>query len=146
MGRKDSSVGARLRKKVDEFALLQGKTTRDVLAEAGVTQYVWSNGLASHRGPRIADLGAVANALNVKLYQLCHDKDGMILAPEDDVTFGDRVDGFLGTMGWGRNDLGEKLGLSPRRLEAILEAKNPGVNVVKRIAEALEITVDELLA
>jgi transcriptional regulator with XRE-family HTH domain len=145
MGRKDSSVGARLRKKVDELASLQGKTTRDVLAEAGVTQYVWDNGLASHRGPRIADLGAVANALTVQLYQLCHDKDGMILAPEDDLTFGDKVDGKLGNKGWGRNDLAVQLGLTPRRLEAILDAKNPGVKAVKRIAEALEVTVDELL-
>lgn len=146
MGRKDSSVGARLRKKVTVLAALNGKTVSDVLADAEISHYVWDNGLAAQGGPRISELCALAVALDVQLYELVHDEDGMITADKLDVTLGDRVDGFLGTKGLGRNDLGIQLGLTPRRLEAILDARNPGVKIVKRIAEALEITVDELLA
>ena len=146
MGRKDSSVGARLRRKVKGLADAQRKTIAGLLTKAGVTPYVWNNGLAARRGPRITDLCAVANALDVQLYELVHDELGMITTPEgDDVTFGDRVDGLLHIKGWDRDDLGSELGLHKARLEAILDAKNPGVRVVKRIADALEVTVDELL-
>lgn len=146
MGRKHSSVGGRLSKKVALLAHIKGKTLTEVLEEAGVTHYVWDNGLAAQRGPRIAELVAVAGALEVNLYEMVHDDEGLITTPEDDVTFGDRVDGMLSTKGWDRDDLGVELGLHKNRLEAILDARNPGVKVVKRIAEALEVTVDELLA
>lgn len=146
MGRKDSSVGGRLRRKVNLLATIRDKTVSDILTEAGVSHYVWNNGLAAHRGPRITELCAVAEALDVQLYELIHDDEGMITAPEDEVAFGDKVDQLLVIKGWSRDDLGLELGLHKHRLDAILDARNPGVKVAKRIAEALEITIDELLA
>lgn len=144
---KDSTIGARFRRKVRLYCALNETTETEVLSKSGISRGVYNNGCASKKGPRVKDIANVAKSLSVSILDLLRDEEGLITETAEDSgpSFKRNVLALLDKDGRSVDWLADQVGVKPHRLREVLDAQNPGVRLIREIAGVLKATMDELL-